>query len=49
MMGHILNPTAADTEKILSNVGIEAEVDKINKIISELKGEGSGGVDCCMF
>merc|ERR1712243_531536 len=30
--------SAADIEKILSSVGIEAESDKLEKVISELKG-----------
>ena len=33
------NPSAEDIEKILSSVGIEAEVDKLSKVISELKGK----------
>ena len=32
-------PAAADIEKILSSVGIEAEADKLKKVISELKGK----------
>ncbi|GFS14131.1 60S acidic ribosomal protein P2 [Elysia marginata] len=32
-------PSAADLEKILSSVGIEAETERMNKIISELKGK----------
>ena len=32
-------PTAKDIEKILGSVGIEAETDKITKIINELKGK----------
>merc|ERR1712137_1372855 len=31
--------SAADFEKILSSVGIEAESDKLEKVISELKGK----------
>lgn len=31
--------SATDIEKILSSVGIESESDKVNKIISELKGK----------
>merc|ERR1711911_180897 len=31
--------SAADIEKILSSVGIEAESDKLEKVISELKGK----------
>ncbi len=33
------NPTAGDIEKILSSVGIEAEAEKLNKVIAELKGK----------
>merc|ERR1712150_184067 len=33
------SPSAADLKKILASVGIEAESDKITKIISELKGK----------
>merc|ERR1712168_952836 len=33
------SPSAAQLEKVLSSVGIEAEDDKISKIISELKGK----------
>ena len=33
------NPSASDLEKIIGSVGIEAESDKIQKIISELKGK----------
>lgn len=33
------NPTSADIEKILSSVGIEADSEKLNKVISELKGK----------
>merc|ERR1712244_196705 len=32
-------PSAADVEKILSSVGIEAEADKVKKVCSELKGK----------
>jgi large subunit ribosomal protein LP2 len=32
-------PTAADVEKILSSVGIEAEADKVKKVVSELSGK----------
>ena len=32
-------PSSADIEKILSSVGIEAEDDKVKKIISELNGK----------
>ena len=33
------NPTAGDIEKILSSVGIESDSEKLNKVISELKGK----------
>ena len=33
------NPSAADLEKIIGSVGIEAEADKVKKIIGELKGK----------
>ncbi|KAH9502841.1 hypothetical protein Btru_074606 [Bulinus truncatus] len=39
VLGGKASPSSADIEKILSSVGIEAESDKINKIISELKGK----------
>uniref|UniRef100_A0A023FB98 Large ribosomal subunit protein P2 n=1 Tax=Triatoma infestans TaxID=30076 RepID=A0A023FB98_TRIIF len=32
-------PTSSDIEKILSSVGIEADADKLNKVIGELKGK----------
>ena len=32
-------PTAGDIEKILSSVGIEAESEKLNKVLAELKGK----------
>ncbi|BES93339.1 unnamed protein product [Nesidiocoris tenuis] len=33
------NPSSADIEKILSSVGIEADSEKLNKVIGELKGK----------
>lgn len=33
------SPSAENIEKILSSVGIEAEADKLNKVIAELKGK----------
>lgn len=33
------NPNAENIEKILSSVGIEAESDKLSKVIAELKGK----------
>ncbi|XP_067648977.1 large ribosomal subunit protein P2-like [Haliotis asinina] len=38
-LGGSNNPSAADIEKILGSVGIEAEKDKVTKVISELKGK----------
>ena len=38
-MGGGSDPSSADIEKILESVGIEAEADKIKKVISELKGK----------
>ncbi|XP_063396473.1 large ribosomal subunit protein P2-like [Mytilus trossulus] len=38
-LGGNANPSASDLEKIIGSVGIEAEADKIKKIISELKGK----------
>lgn len=33
------NPSSADIEKILSSVGIEADSEKLTKVINELKGK----------
>lgn len=33
------NPNSADIEKILSSVGIEADSEKLKKVISELNGK----------
>ena len=33
------SPSSADLEKILGSVGIEAEADKLSKVIAELKGK----------
>jgi len=38
-LGGNASPAASDIEKILSSVGIEAESDKLNKVIAELKGK----------
>ena len=32
-------PTPADIDKILSSVGIESDSERVNKVISELKGK----------
>ena len=39
MGGGDKQPSSADIEKILESVGIEAEADKIKKVISELNGK----------
>jgi large subunit ribosomal protein LP2 len=33
------NPNSADIEKILSSVGIEADAEKLKKVLSELNGK----------
>ncbi|XP_014252088.1 60S acidic ribosomal protein P2 [Cimex lectularius] len=33
------NPTESDIEKILSSVGIEADSERLKKVVSELKGK----------
>jgi len=38
-LGGKATPSAADVEKILSSVGIEAESERVEKLISELKGK----------
>merc|ERR1712154_683446 len=37
-------PSAADVEKILGSVGIEAEADKVKKVCSELAGKNLASV-----
>lgn len=39
VLGGNENPSAADIKKILSSVGIDAEDDKLKKVISELNGK----------
>ena len=39
VMGGIENPTADDMKMIIGSVGIEAEDDKINLVISKLRGK----------
>jgi len=39
VLGGNENPSAADIKKILSSVGIDAEDDKLKKVISELHGK----------
>lgn len=36
-LGGNANPSAADVKSILSSVGIDAEEEKLNKVISELQ------------
>jgi len=39
VLGGNQSPSAADIKKILSSVGIDAEEDKLKKVISELNGK----------
>ena len=39
VLGGNENPTAADIQKILGSVGIDADEEKLSKVISELKGK----------
>jgi len=39
VLGGNQSPSAADIKKILSSVGIDAEDDKLKKVISELNGK----------
>ncbi|KPI95990.1 PREDICTED: 60S acidic ribosomal protein P2 [Papilio xuthus] len=39
VLGGKASPAAADVEKILSSVGIEADSEKLKKVISELNGK----------
>uniref|UniRef100_V5GNN4 Large ribosomal subunit protein P2 n=1 Tax=Anoplophora glabripennis TaxID=217634 RepID=V5GNN4_ANOGL len=39
VLGGKANPAAADLEKILSSVGVEADGDRVKKVISELNGK----------
>ncbi|GAB6030092.1 60S acidic ribosomal protein P2 [Chamberlinius hualienensis] len=39
VIGGNKNPSSDDIEKILSSVGIEAEKEKLNKVIKELHGK----------
>lgn len=39
VLGGNENPSAADIKKILSSVGIDAEDDKLKKVIGELNGK----------
>ncbi|XP_018576549.1 60S acidic ribosomal protein P2 [Anoplophora glabripennis] len=39
VLGGKTNPVAADLEKILSSVGVEADGDRVKKVISELNGK----------
>ncbi|EFJ48359.1 hypothetical protein VOLCADRAFT_120883 [Volvox carteri f. nagariensis] len=39
VLGGKASPTADDINKILSSVGVEADADKVNKLISELEGK----------
>lgn len=39
VLGGKAAPAAADVEKILSSVGIEADAEKLKKVIAELSGK----------
>lgn len=39
VLGGKVSPDQNDIEKILSSVGIEADVEKLKKVIAELKGK----------
>lgn len=39
VLGGKAAPAASDVEKILSSVGIEADAEKLKKVISELSGK----------
>lgn len=39
VLGGNASPAAADLQKILSSVGIEADDERLNKVINELKGK----------
>jgi large subunit ribosomal protein LP2 len=38
------NPTAADIKKVLGSVGIEADDDRLDKLLSEVKGKDINAV-----
>jgi large subunit ribosomal protein LP2 len=38
-LGGNSSPSAKDIKKVLSSVGIEAEADRVEKLISELEGK----------
>jgi len=37
------NPSAADITKILDSVGIQADEERLNKLVSEMQGKVSDG------
>ncbi|GFR48341.1 hypothetical protein Agub_g10228 [Astrephomene gubernaculifera] len=39
VLGGKASPTADDVNKILSSVGVEADAEKVNKLIAELEGK----------
>ena len=47
-IGGNASPSAADVKKVLSAVGIEAEDDRLEKLISELEGKDVNAV-CFLF
>jgi large subunit ribosomal protein LP2 len=39
VLGQKTEPSAGDLEKILSSVGVEADKEKVQKVVAELKGK----------
>ena len=48
-IGGNTSPSAADVKKVLSAVGIEAEDDRLEKLISELEGKDVNAVCFCLY
>ena len=49
-IGGNASPSAADIKKVLSAVGIEADEDRLEKLISELEGKDVNTVSpCCVL
>lgn len=45
-IGGNASPTSADIKKVFASVGIEADDERLNKLISELKGKDINAVSC---
>jgi len=48
-IGGNASPSAADVKKVLSTVGVEADDDRLDTLISELKGKDINQVGCLAF